>query len=117
LKTFVGNRVAEIQQSTTPDQWRFVEGKENPADVVSRGKSVNELCESDWWKGPEWLLCEPLPEFVCREPTDREEHESRREKKKEILQSVALISQSGISYFFQTERSDHQRFLRVTAWV
>lgn len=33
----VANRVSEIQQGSRSDQWRHVAGKDNPADIISRG--------------------------------------------------------------------------------
>ena len=36
-KTFVANRVAEIQQSPNNANWHHVKSLENPADVLSRG--------------------------------------------------------------------------------
>lgn len=41
--TFVANCVQRIQLSTTPQQWRYVPSKENPADHASRGLNVHEL--------------------------------------------------------------------------
>lgn len=56
FKPFVANRVGEIQQLSKPLQWRHVIGKQNPADIVSRGLSVSKLKTSElWWKGPEFL--------------------------------------------------------------
>ncbi|XP_062708955.1 uncharacterized protein LOC134288362 [Aedes albopictus] len=55
-KTFVSNRVAEIQQITAAGSWRHVPGIDNPADVISRGMSATELVDHMlWWQGPEWL--------------------------------------------------------------
>lgn len=57
FKPFVANRVGEIQQETKPVQWRHVPGKENPADIISRGSSVKNLKDNEiWWCGPEFLL-------------------------------------------------------------
>ncbi|XP_043230776.1 uncharacterized protein LOC122386061 [Amphibalanus amphitrite] len=54
--TFVANRVSEIHDTTSPDQWRFVPGSENPADLCSRGKSLSELKnQQEWWLGPAFL--------------------------------------------------------------
>ena len=44
---FVPNRVAEIHDSSTIDQWRLVEGTLNAADIGTRGKSVHELEKSE----------------------------------------------------------------------
>lgn len=56
LKTFVANRVAQIQQTTTPDMWRHVPTKENPADCASRGLSPKQLAHHvQWWMGPTFL--------------------------------------------------------------
>ncbi|XP_039311339.1 uncharacterized protein LOC120359094 [Solenopsis invicta] len=55
-KTFISNRVSEIQTSLPQAQWLFVGSKENPADCASRGISVQELkSHSLWWSGPQWL--------------------------------------------------------------
>ncbi|XP_055585541.1 uncharacterized protein LOC129738386 [Uranotaenia lowii] len=55
-KTFIANRVAEIQQLSHGSNWYHVPGSSNPADLVSRGVSVDQLLSSDLWtKGPSWL--------------------------------------------------------------
>lgn len=59
LKTFVANRVANIQEISeeTKSEWRWIAGKENPADLVSRGVNAEDLVNNNlWWHGPEWLL-------------------------------------------------------------
>ena len=54
-KTFVETRVDEIR-NTDPASWSHCPGKENPADVASRGTCVSQLQESPlWWGGPDWL--------------------------------------------------------------
>ena len=52
---FVANRVAENLESSTMDQWRHVDGKMNPADIGTRGMTVEALKRSDWLTGPAWL--------------------------------------------------------------
>ena len=37
FQTFVGNRVANIQNSSEVDQWKLVASEINPADASSRG--------------------------------------------------------------------------------
>ena len=59
--TFVANRVQEIRNHASPDQWRYVDTKENPADDASRGLGAKALIRSDrWWNGPNFLW-QPLP--------------------------------------------------------
>ena len=48
-RQFVANRVKKIQ-SHPNTQWRHVPTSENPADLGSRGGSVNEA--ELWWNGP-----------------------------------------------------------------
>ena len=52
---FVANRVAEILDRSTIDQWRHAEVTSNPADIGTRGKSVLELEKSEWFTGPAWF--------------------------------------------------------------
>ncbi|XP_048262969.1 uncharacterized protein LOC125385367 [Bombus terrestris] len=56
LKTFVANRVAEIQAKTNSADWRHVPTDDNPADLISRGQAPKEFLRPNIWKhGPEWL--------------------------------------------------------------
>ncbi|CAI6350178.1 unnamed protein product [Macrosiphum euphorbiae] len=78
LKTFVANRVAQIQRTTTSYLWRHVPTKENPADCASRGLSPKELANHvQWWMGPTFLrLSEdywPSTEAVMLTDESREE--------------------------------------------
>lgn len=53
LKTFVANRVSEIQAFGLQELWHHVSSAENPADILSRGATVEELKNRDlWWHGP-----------------------------------------------------------------
>ena len=54
--TFVANRVQVIRDRTSPDQWNYVDTKDNPADDASRGLGAQELIRSNrWWNGPSFL--------------------------------------------------------------
>ncbi|GFY48708.1 DUF1758 domain-containing protein [Trichonephila inaurata madagascariensis] len=44
LKTFVGNRVSQIQQLFKDFQWKHISSDVNPADVLSRGQDVKRTC-------------------------------------------------------------------------
>ena len=52
---FVANRVQLIQDSTSVDQWKYVETKLNPADDASCGLAPNALIALKWSTGPAFL--------------------------------------------------------------
>lgn len=55
-KTFVCNRVADIQDKTDISSWHHVRSELNPADIVSRGIVPQALKNSTlWWSGPSFL--------------------------------------------------------------
>jgi len=72
-KTFVGNRVALIQENTAAATWRHVPTYSYPADLISRGIEATALSTSTlWWKGPQWLTQQPSdwPRTMVNIPTD-----------------------------------------------
>ncbi|TWW54954.1 hypothetical protein D4764_09G0000030 [Takifugu flavidus] len=55
-KVFVGTRVAEIQSLTDVSNWRYVDTANNPADDITRGKTLKELSRPHrWHQGPAFL--------------------------------------------------------------
>lgn len=53
LKTFVSNRVADIQKTIPSHHWRFVQTTSNPADFATRCTFSTELISlARWWNGP-----------------------------------------------------------------
>ncbi|XP_072946527.1 uncharacterized protein [Epargyreus clarus] len=56
LKSFVRNRVNEINENTAGYPWSYVPSLENPADLVSRGVKADVISASSlWWSGPQFL--------------------------------------------------------------
>jgi hypothetical protein len=59
FKVFVSNRVQFIRETVHPSQWNHVKGKDNPADIPTRGCLAKELKDGKtrekWLHGPEWL--------------------------------------------------------------
>ena len=54
LSVFLANRVKEIK-SLPGVTFAHVSSNDNPADIATRGQSLEELLSSIWWKGPLWL--------------------------------------------------------------
>ena len=70
---FVANRVQQIRSQTSPNQWRHVASKNNPADDTSRGLTANELLDrSRWIHGPQfvWNPEEEWPQLKKSEECD-----------------------------------------------
>ena len=82
LKPFAANRVSSIQELTDNDQWHHIDGKDNPADLASRGVSVQELLKPDniWFMGPTMLNREQV-EFPTQE-TRPDQNVVNKERKK-----------------------------------
>ncbi|GIY82133.1 reverse transcriptase [Caerostris extrusa] len=60
---FVNNRVKEIRSLSKKEYWRHIPGKLNPADIASRGCTLQHLSQYGWWEGPEFF--ESLPGGVA----------------------------------------------------
>ena len=75
FQIYVANRVQQIRDSTSVDQWRYVDTKSNPADKASRGMNADEMFNSSlWWNGPEFLSSvspfpsEPISDLPVDDP-------------------------------------------------
>jgi hypothetical protein len=54
LKTFVANRMVEIQRKTQISDWRHIPTTDNPADLISRGQSAKDFLRSTIWQYGPW---------------------------------------------------------------
>ena len=106
--TFVGNRVKEVNELTKKENWRFVPGVMNPADLPSRGCSLSELRESKWWEGPNWLYSDKDRWPNVREQVDKLEV-IQEKKKSEISMTSGVVLEPKFSSYIKT--------VRVAAWI
>ena len=58
---FVANRVGEILEVTTVDEWYHVDTENNPADTATRGIAAEALKDSSWTQGPSFLRTSDWP--------------------------------------------------------
>ena len=58
--TFVHERVKQIRELCPTAEVRYVDTKNNPADIITREqKSPKDFLDNiNWWQGPRWLLAE-----------------------------------------------------------
>ena len=62
---YVANRVQQIKDLTNPEQWNFVQSKDNPADVVSRGMNAKDiLTHKEWFEGPTMLYKQNIKNYI-----------------------------------------------------
>lgn len=97
LKTFVGNRVSKIQSLTESHQWKHISSSSNPADIISRGSSPQELSGlSLWWHGPE-IVEESTGTTISVDVTLKDSQSYQDELKK--LSDITLISTKDNSFW------------------
>ena len=116
LSVFVGNRVAEIQEWSQDVIWKHVPTKQNPADIVSRGCNVEELSNSIWFNGPEFLLKDdsnwPQNSHITLSP---EEELLEKRAKSSVFVNTADTQESLIECI--EKYSSYNKLLRIFAYV
>jgi len=69
FNTFVGVRVGEIQAATNANDWYWIEGTKNIADVLTRGnEQIDVSNRGSWQNGPKFLSFnhEPLQSSLSK---------------------------------------------------
>lgn len=116
-KPFVSNRVREIQALIEPSQWDHVAGIENPADLPSRGNTIEEIRTSQLWlHGPPWLS-EGNKTEVEEEVINEENPVIKVEKKTKVEASLAILIKPCAPIMDLEKYSSAALAFKVTAWV
>ena len=116
----------EIRKLTSKSDWRPCPGKQNPADLPSRGLNAKELSVNTiWWNGPEFLY-NPESEWSLSEQRQEEDEVALKEAVKNPVQIThSLVSRSPscsidpkIDALIDVKRfSELTKLLRLTAIV
>lgn len=96
-KTFFANRIGEIQGSTNIEDWWWVPGACNIADILTRGASPEDLREdSQWQRGPQFLYLpeEEWPIKSARDVATTASDSVNKLQKKAFITGVVTRSQS-----------------------
>ena len=66
FNTFAATRIGEIQGSTDPLDWFWIEGSENIADIMTRGTNVDVLAPGSTWQNGPIFMSQPINEWPIR---------------------------------------------------
>ena len=117
---FVANRVAEILELTTADEWYHVQSADNPADAGTRGLSAKALLQSSWLIGPKFLKTNEWPfkpsgDFRLKlkqakpDPTD--------EPSTETCTLLSETQDANAKTFEWQKYGSYEKLLRIAAYV
>ena len=113
LKIFVANRVAEILESSDPEDWAHVPGDINPADMLTRGiVDPTKLIGTRWFIAPEFL--EKEEEMWPNLDINHLSQDDVEIKKKPLFIGLNYVEVEEVNF---DKISNWQRLLRVAAWV
>lgn len=113
LKPFVQNRVVEVNELTGDKLWLHGSGKQNPADLLSRGVQLDVLNSSDlWWRGPSFLHVRGMEGKHNNNPNINYDELPELKPTK-----VTLVSQAMPGRFLFERFSNFNRMVRAVAYI
>ena len=114
---FISKRLNEIHSLSKSQDWSHCDGKENPADLPTRGLTVHQLKASyEWLHGPKWLL-NPTLNGKASDNLPKPTHECLMEQMKTThIHSITELP--GLSKVIQLkDYNSYNRLIRITAYV
>jgi len=107
LKTYIANRIAEIQDITDSIEWRHIRSEDNPADAISRGQSPRTFLQNHTWlNGPSWLI---------KDEIDWPNKDLETTEIPEMKKNTCLSTTHNSSDIFQ-KYSSYSKMLRIIAF-
>ncbi|GBL86402.1 hypothetical protein AVEN_164569-1 [Araneus ventricosus] len=120
-KSFVSNRVTEIQSLCDTSAWAHCPGKQNPADFLSRAVSVEILLNGRlWWKGPQFLREVDFPTDTGNDDTSISLHGISDELKKTSGYSpltITVINHNSLIDDILKISNNYKTIIRVRCYV
>lgn len=115
FRTFVTNRVTAIRELSKASQWRYVNSSSNPADIASRGLTVDAFLKANsWLTGPSFLT-KPESEWPKMPSYTLKLSVNDLEVKEVCVNAVSADNSDYTSQFF-SHYSDWYRLKRAIAW-
>ena len=100
--TFVCNRVEKIRELSNPSSWKYIPSSLNPADMISRGSTVEEMNHSSWLCGPDITALNQKPPEVVPDPDLNDP---------EVRNHIVHLN------FSSVDISMISRFARLSSWL
>ena len=66
FNTFAATCIGEIQESSHPEEWYWVEGKANVADILTQGMKLNNLGPTSKWQNGTEFFNLPIESWPIR---------------------------------------------------
>ena len=120
---FIANRVSEILENTSVDQWNQVATCDNPADAGTRGMFAEILQLSRWVRGPDFLRTKQFPFVPNTDVVDNIKlGVVTKEQEDDSISSLAASvikppKDQSINLIPFDKFSSYQKLLRVTVYV
>ena len=112
---FIANRLGVLDEWTTPESWRWIDGRSNPADEGTRAtSSIDVSPTSRWLNGPDYLRKprEMWPTQIRTEPSIEEKRDLEYRPVAVFTATVKATSVVDVNRF-----SQYRRLVRATAYV
>ena len=120
-RQFVENRIREIRHLISVEAWRHCPGKDNPADLPSRGVDLSVIISDPLWlKGPDFLCDSPIDDNLTLEEAVFNEcmSELKAKDRPQLQEAYNFLVMRGPENLINYERfSSLRRLLRTTAYV
>jgi hypothetical protein len=115
-QTFVANRVSQIREGSSPENWRHVESALNPADDASRGLDADQLItHQQWIQGPcyLWYGRDKWPNI----PPVLKVADELLEVKKVQVNFVEVCNKEGCTDRLMKRYSSWYKLKKIVAWI
>ncbi|XP_077967742.1 uncharacterized protein LOC144421974 [Styela clava] len=117
FQVFIANRIALINKHTTPDQWRHVDFKRNPADLASRGLMPDKVNRAELWFNGPLFLRESEAKWPIRPVVLALLNQNEPELKKEARVNISTQETvHGLDQLF-VKYSSFTKLLRAVIWI
>ena len=121
---FIANRVSEVLENPSVDQWNHVATCDNPADAGTRGMSAEVLQSSSWVRGPDFLKTKQFPFLPNTDVVDNiklgvvTKEQDDDSSISSLAASVTKTPKEQSTNLIPFDKfSSYQKLLRVTAFV